>query len=389
MKAILYMHGGSENHGCEALVRSTVKINSTLQFDLVSKYPQEDIAVGLDMICENIIQESVLKRFSRAHLTLKMKSILTNKEIFEYGNTYQYLFKKVNRSHLHISIGGDNYCYGIYPLILGYINKRLSKKGSTTVLFGCSIEPSLLENQDVVDDLNRYSLITARESITYEALKQKNITKNLHLFPDPAFTLDSVQLELPAGFDESNTIGINVSPLIQTLENNSGITLTNYQKLIAHILANTNLQVALIPHVTRANNNDLTPLTQLYTAFKESGRVVLIPDHNCMELKGFISRCRLFIGARTHATIAAYSTFVPTLVVGYSVKAKGIAKDIFGDYEHYVIPVQSLENEDDLIRSFDWLLQNEDQIRKHLKSFMPSYCAKAYEAATEVRKLMV
>ncbi|MFR4670990.1 MAG: hypothetical protein ACLT69_14285 [Intestinibacter bartlettii] len=65
-------------------------------------------------------------------------------------------------------------------------------------------------------------------------------------------------------------------------------------------------------------------------------------------IKGYISRCRLY-RARTHATIAAYSTCVPTLVIGYSVKAKGIAKDIFGTYENYVLPVQYYQIEFDLI----------------------------------------
>ena len=53
-------------------------------------------------------------------------------------------------------------------------------------------------------------------------------------------------------------------------------------------------------------------------------------------------------------------------VVGYSIKAKGIAKDIFGTYKNYVIPVQSLNNENDLIEAFEWLKNNEGYIRKHL-----------------------
>ena len=56
----------------------------------------------------------------------------------------------------------------------------------------------------------------------------------------------------------------------------------------------------------------------------------------------------MFIGARTHSTIAAYSSGVPTLVVGYSVKAKGIAKDLFGTEENYVLPVQALKEENNL-----------------------------------------
>ena len=106
-----------------------------------------------------------------------------------------------------------------------------------------------------------------------------------------------------------------------------------------------------------------------------------------MELKGFISRCRIFVGARTHATIAAYSTCVPTLVVGYSVKARGIAKDIFGEYEHYTISAQSLKEKKDLTESFKWILEREEEIRKHLVDFMPEYINKTKYLVNEIKGL--
>ena len=39
-----------------------------------------------------------------------------------------------------------------------------------------------------------------------------------------------------------------------------------------------------------------------------------------------------------HASIAGYSTGIPTLVVGYSIKSKGIGKDI--GMERWVIPIE-------------------------------------------------
>ena len=100
-----------------------------------------------------------------------------------------------------------------------------------------------------------------------------------------------------------------------------------------------------------------------------------------------ISKCRAFIGARTHATIAAYSSCVPTLVVGYSVKARGIARDLFGSEEHYVLPVQALEDPEELIQAYDWMMDREQDIRERLQSVMPEYCAKAKAAGEEVRKI--
>ena len=100
---------------------------------------------------------------------------------------------------------------------------------------------------------------------------------------------------------------------------------------------------------------DRKPLSELFSLYKDTGRVVMIDDCSAEELKGYISKCCFFIGARTHSTIAAYSSKVPTLVIGYSVKSRGIATDLFGTYENYVLPVQELKEEDSLIKAYEFL----------------------------------
>ena len=153
--------------------------------------------------------------------------------------------------------------------------------------------------------------------------------------------------------------------------------LDSFVHLIRYILKNTDCSVALIPHVVWHDNDDRTVLKQLYEAVHCPERVVLIEDHNCMQLKGFISRCRFFVGARTHATIAAYSTLVPTLALGYSVKSRGIATDLFGTDDHYVLPVQQLCTADTLTESFRWMMNQEQAIRSHLEAAMPGYIGRA------------
>ena len=167
-----------------------------------------------------------------------------------------------------------------------------------------------------------------------------------------------------------------------------GVAYEAYCRLIERILDTTDATIALIPHVVIENSDDRIPLHSLYEKFASTGRVVLVEDHNCCELKGYISRCRMFIGARTHATIAAYSTCVPTLVLGYSVKSKGIARDIFGTEEHYVLPVQEMRNPDELANGFDWLSANEMTVRDHLIKTMPEYKARALLARDAVEELM-
>lgn len=385
-KIKLYSHTGSRNHGCEAIVRGTNKIINK-DICLYSDAIQEDIENGIDKIVEVKENKNVdIKKNSLEYYISALNIKLFNSTIKNTEYRKKLFLNDVKPGDIYLSIGGDNYCYAGIEY-LADINYLINKRGAKTVLWGCSVEPDVIKDEKVKKDLNRYSLIVARETLTYNALKENGINKSI-LCPDPAFQLDKIDLPLPKGFEENNTVGINVSPLIIGCESKKGSTMENYEGLIKHIIDTTDMQVALISHVVWDNNDDRKPLRVLYDKFKDTGRVVMLEDHNCMELKGYISRCRFFIGARTHATIAAYSTCVPTLVVGYSVKAKGIAKDIFGTYENYVLPVQSLSNKDDLINAFEWMKDNEYSIRKHLNEFMPRYKYKTLEGNIEIERLL-
>ena len=67
-------------------------------------------------------------------------------------------------------------------------------------------------------------------------------------------------------------------------------------------------------------------------------------------------------------------------MIGYSVKALGIAKDLFGTNEGYVLPVQSLENPYQMIEAFKGIEKNENLIRERLEKIMPEYCNRARDA---------
>lgn len=382
-KIVMYYHGGSKNHGCEAIVRATAKIFGE-RMKTYAMYPDEDRIYGLHNVVDLKYdkEEPVCRGSVPYFFSALVQKICKSSMLFTYFR-WKSFFSQIDKGSVYLSTGGDNYCYPGVEKLADY-NAIIRQKGGKTVLWGCSVEPERIVGA-TIRDLQRYDLITARESLTVEALKKAGITKNVVLFPDPAFQLDPEQIPLPAGFVENNMVGINLSPLIISCEHENGITRANYVKLIQYILKHSDMGVALIPHVVKDSLNDFSVLEELYSQFSDNDRVVLVKDHNCQQLKWLISKCRFFIGARTHATIAAYSTGVPTLVVGYSIKALGIAKDIFGTHENYVLPVQSLCTEDDLANSFRWLQSGETAIRDHLQKFIPSYCSRATEAAQCVR----
>ena len=384
-KIVLYMHAGSGNHGCEAIANTVIRMLPKPAI-LVTNSAAEDEAYSLQGKC-TIIEENKVRDNFFVHVWFYLKEHFFH----DPEAAYRYRFRKVSGKDLrqiNISIGGDNYCYDLLLKELKLSNQLFNEQGAKTILLGCSIEPELLSDPDIIDDLKRYSCIVARESITLQALNQAGLENSSLLVPDSAFLLNTEKLPLPEGFIEGNTLGLNVSPMVVEREKSAGITMDNYRELIREVLNTTDMSIALIPHVIWKHNDDRTVLRTLYQEFRSTGRVVLIEDCSCEQLKGYISRCRFFIGARTHATIAAYSSLVPTLVLGYSVKARGIAQDLFGTWENYVVPVQGLEKKDELAEKFRWLMREEENIRKILGAVMPAYQERAKQAGRIIERQM-
>jgi colanic acid/amylovoran biosynthesis protein len=385
MKIMMFAHDGSLNRGCEAIVRSSThlikdRIRGSKVF-LASGKPETDrLITKLDGIYDASARK--LKRYSYEWFLSAVQYKLFKDESYALGKIHDNIVRHIPEMDVCLSIGGDNYCYGEQP---GWyeINKRVKDQGKKLVLWGCSIG-----NEDMSDrkleDLKLFDLILARETLTYHMLKSKGLT-NVQLCADAAFTMEKEELELPAGWQHGNTIGLNFSPLVMERNVNSQSAV---KELIVHILEKTDMTIALTPHVIQAGNNDYLILEKYFEEFKHTGRVILLPNHlNAIQYKGYISRMRMFIGARTHATIAAYSNFVPTMVLGYSVKSKGIAQDIFGE-EKLVLGIEEISDARKLKSKFDEMLRDENKIIETLHESIPRIKELSIKAADLLHQLV-
>ena len=377
MRIVLYGNGTCGNHGCEAIARGTISLlgADANTYRIQSENPAEDRKYGLEELAQISPAKSERKkdfRFAVAYAKLKLAKDYVDMDGLSYLHGSQ---ESGSWADIALSVGGDNYCYGSTG-IYAYLNRVYKKQGAKTVLWGCSIEPDVVSQKSVAEDLARYDLIVARESITYEAVKR--VQKNSILVPDPAFFMEPKACSLDDRLCNGNVVGINISPMIISNEKASGMAYENYKQLIHYILSETDAKIALIPHVVWASNDDRKVLRQLYDDFDQDPRLVLVEDHTAPELKYIISQCSFFVGARTHATIAAYSSCVPTLVVGYSVKARGIARDLFGTEDGYVLPVQDLLASDQLTALFQKLWLKRCTIQDHLEHVIPTYISKSY-----------
>lgn len=132
------------------------------------------------------------------------------------------------------------------------------------------------------------------------------------------------------------------------------------------------MNIALTPHVLMPMDNDLNVLKEIYDKSEQKERICLLNKNlSAAEYKFIISNCRFGVFARTHASIAAYSSFVPSIVIGYSVKSKGIANDLeIGDY---VLPIQSIDSDYCMQSMFKNLMDNEQKVKQVLADKIPFY----------------
>ena len=385
MKILLFLHGGSLNRGCEAIVRTGVAEIKT-QFpdaviDLASYEPETDAHL------ENIHQvfrheQKPPKKFSWAGLKSAFFVKFFQDEKYHYQYTQKDIIAKIKNYDVFISVGGDNYCYGEQP---GFylINRLIKKAGKKLILWGASIGEEDLTPAKI-QDLQRFDLLLARETLTEKVLKNAGC-KNVKLVADGAFLMEKTELPLPEVFLDNKTLGFNFSPLI--FGRNPQSKEAAFQ-LVEHILATTDFNIALVPHVTIAISNDEETLKEFLEKYRETNRVFLLPNHlNATEYKGYIARMRFFIGARTLATIAAYSTGVPTMVLGYSVKSKGIAKDIFGE-EKLVLGIEEISDAEKLIAKFEEMKQEELMLKEIVRNKIPYIKEMAQKAKSYLAEIL-
>ena len=385
-KVMLYQHAGSYNHGCEALattVSAEIKRAAPdLRIYLCSHDSKEDREFPLPDIDEIIENKRWLRRWSLPWLFYQVdKRTFNCKALQEKIEIDKPCLKLAEEMDVCVAIGGDNYCYNKGKLY--WPTERVIKKmGKKMMLWGCSVEPNELPGE-LCEHLSLFDAITVRESISYEAFVKCGLGDRAHLVADPAFLLEPETVELPEGFTEGQIVGINLSPMILNYTENRDKVVESVYALVDHILKSSEMNVLLVPHVRLPVTDDMDTLRPIYERYKDTGRVALLDDYalSCRQLKGYISKCRFFIGARTHSIIAAYSTCVPALALGYSVKAKGIARDIFGTEENLVLPVQTFDDPEATVRGFEYLREHERELKEKLESVMPSYKENARKSA--------
>ena len=381
-KFYLTGHRTFSNRGCEAIVRSTVDLLRNQFGPIVVFVPSDDIlrdnaqwpeasTFGVEFTPAYFpIQTRFWANFQRLPIPLLKRAGWP----FFVPKPFKEVIQSVDAV---LSVGGDNYSldYRIPSLLMG-IDDLAMKFEKPVILWGASVgpfekEPSFLPL--VREHLAKISLIAVRESASNSYLKGKLRLNNIISMSDPAFNLVPQKISLAHFWPkqkDNGILGINISPVIERYFSRDYDLRNETIKFIRSVVQNYNMSVLLVPHVMPLNgnkkNNDAFYMQPILYSLSDLGSSVSMMDIslNAPQIKYAISECRFFIGARTHSTIASLSSKIPTISIAYSVKAKGINEDIFGNQDALINSTEV--NEKSLIDSLEWLFAHEQKIKDHL-----------------------
>ena len=379
-RAVLYANGSFVNRGCEAIARGCHKVlrEANIEMSMGSTAMTVDQAMADELNIQLIrvprSRESFLEIVSEVFRRLKLRKLSAAVPFVamrQMGKQFDYSF----------STGGDNYCYDGRERYYR-MNRNIRSKNCKNYFWGCSLEESAFD-EVMRKDLEGFDAIFARETRTYNMLIQKGLT-NVVKCTDPAFLMEKKECDFPGKDSGKKFIGFNISPLTTNCSPDPEKTFEIVTQVIQAVLDQTDYDVLLIPHVYGPESDHA-----IHCKIAEklaNDRITVIPEkYNAPELKYIISRCDAFIGSRTHSTIAAYSTCVPTLVLGYSIKSVGIAEDLFGTSEGYVLKAQDGFTYEGFLENVMGLIAEKDNQKAHLQKIMDAYAKDAYVIAEVIK----
>ncbi|UHT63365.1 polysaccharide pyruvyl transferase family protein [Acinetobacter lwoffii] len=384
-KFYLSGHRTLKNKGCEALVRSTAGLinmyygkgnvciyvpSNNIQEDKIQFPDYEEY--GIEFV------EAYLPKIASLWVNFQMLPIPFIKNIKWPFKIEQRLWNIIDSVDAVFAIGGDNYSldYKIPSLIVA-IDSIPMQLNKPIFLWGGSVGPfSTMPTYVpfIKRHLEKFKFIGVRESQTFNYLTNNLMLKNVISMADPAFNLIPEKIETEVFFkdNEKKVLGFNISPLIERFNKGDFVLINEVESFLEKVILEYDLNVILIPHVTISGNNDYEYMYKIFNNLnvKYADRIVIASEkYNAAQIKYLMKHIDYFIGARTHSTIAAMSSYVPTISISYSIKAIGINEDIFGTRD--VLIATSEVSCINLIKKLNYLIENYDFLKAQLFKVVP------------------
>ena len=358
--AIFGAHINSTNLGCQALTYSLLHL-----LDKISKNHKENY--------EYYIFEKKNKMCEQLNIDCKNVYVFKESPIYRWRSYVKHgkdnikMLRLVKSCDVAIDLtAGDSFSdiYGSQRFNSRTRIKRIIQKLGIPLMLGPQTYGPF-ENKKNEQYARKVfinsNMCIARDKISAELVK--SLTGNeIEYTTDLAFQLPYQKMYSDS---QEKRVGINVSALLVNDSVEIGFDANNklsvdYDKLITQLMDyfedKQEYSVYLISHVSE----DYVPCKKIAEKYTNVNLVPIFDDP--ISIKSFISSLDLFIGSRMHATVASFTSGVPTIPLAYSRKFEGLF-DVVG-YK-YVVDLQTLNTHEafDIITEY---ISNLDIVKEDL-----------------------
>lgn len=230
--------------------------------------------------------------------------------------------------------------------------------------------------QLAIKSIEKASLVFARDFQSFDFVNKNTKQKSIFEAIDVAFFMPYKKQKFS---DDSINVGLNISSLLWYggyLKNNQFGLKINYQELVYSIIDYfmklPNIKIHIVPHVVLQNSDVENDYEVSYYLVNEYDRdkIILAPFFlTPIIAKNYISGLDFFIGARMHATIAAFSSGVPVFPLAYSRKFNGLFKDTL-NYNYMADMVN--EKQEEILSQMKRAFTNRKELKNIIKERMNS-----------------
>ncbi len=398
------------NLGCEAIVRGTTTVlrEGIGECYFISHYFTEQKCSDAQRETDPSIIHRPFPFFPRYSLPWIQDQI--ERRLFHrppFSRAYsKTLVRSFEGAQAVLMLGGDTFSpyYDDADTYFGLSSVAVSQN-LPVAIWGASIGP-FSDDRDyeswATEKLRQISLLCVRETETLSYLESIGLKQNVVLSADPAFHLEPSPCKLPSEIVKvlaGGCIGLNLSPLLwrymsdyepsHSWQKNLQSWVQLAAEIIRNLLNRFSMPILLIPHVFSEVGDEMRDdylfLHRVTKMVREPDGVFLLgPGLNAAQTKWVIGQTSVFCGARSHSTLAAISSCVPTICIGYSMKARGISKDVYGHLD-WLIKGQDLVDTSILGDRMASLYERESEVRSHLERMNPIFQQRTRDA---VKKLI-
>lgn len=380
--ALFGAHINSSNLGCKALTYSLIYLLEEISDDLgiLFKYIVFEYDPNIDETKR--MSDSINIDFDKIE-SIKILPVYKMKSYVKHFKENIDIINKIRKCDFAIDItAGDSFSdiYGFERFEYTTRIKKLVENLKVPLVLGPQTYGPFLSDKSkklassVIQ--NAFALIARDEISANVASKLGN--RKIEYTTDLAFQLPYNKQNKKA--DRKIKVGLNISGLLTEIQAENKTVrnfelCTDYDEYINSVLSwlanNSIYEVYLISHV----QEDYTVCEKYHELYK--GTILVRTFDDPVEIKSFISGMDLFIGARMHATIAAFTSGVATIPIAYSRKFESLFNTV--GYTT-IVDLQTFATEKSIDKTIEYII-NFNKIENECMRCL-SYCSK-YDSKTK------